>query len=375
MANFRKPPLRVLHLIPSFVGGGAERQLVYIARALSTLGIDVHIAHVYDGPNLPLLRDAGVELHRIRCIGNHDPSILVNVAWLMRRLRPRIAHTWLLQMDVFGGMAARFLNIPWVLSERSSPKMYESGWKFRLRQALGAKATAIVANSDAGLSYWPEASRRSPSRVIRNALPVDDILARTRQPEMVEGIDTHDPLIVFAGRYGPEKNLLVLLRALDIVLARFPTAKALFFGSGPLEGELIKAKSALAGGNRIVIRPYSNHVPYWMHRAATYVSVSRFEGTPNTVIEAAICGCPLVVSDIPGHREILDSRSALFVPCDATPAIADALSATLGDPVAAGRRAATARSLFLEWSPDRIARQYIDLYQDILGNLPSWRAS
>ncbi|OJX04173.1 MAG: hypothetical protein BGO72_11845 [Burkholderiales bacterium 70-64] len=368
-------PIRVLHMIPSFTGGGAERQLAYIARALSTLGLEVHIAYIHDGPNLPLLSDANVELHRIRCISNHDPSILVSMVRLMMRLGPQIAHTWLLQMDVFGGMAARLLNIPWVLSERCSPKMYESGWKFRLRRALGARASAIVANSNAGLAYWPEALRHTPSRVIRNVLPVDDILAQAHEPETIEGIDADDPLIVFAGRYDPQKNLLVLMRALDIVLVRFPKAKALFFGSGPLETDLISIRSGLIAGNRIFIRPYSNNLAYWMRRAAAYVSVSRFEGTPNTVIEAAVCGCPLVVSDIPEHHEILDARSALFVPCEAAIAIADALSATLGNPAAARHRAEVAHSLFLEWSPNRIAQQYIDLYQDILGSIPSWRAS
>lgn len=368
-------PIRVLHLIPSFAGGGAERQLAYTARALSALGLEVHVAYVHDGPNLPLLVDAGVGLHRIRCLANHDPSILVSLVRLMMRLRPQIAHTWLLQMDVFGGMAARLLNVPWVLGERCSPKMYESGWKFRLRRVLGTRATAIVANSNTGLAYWPEALRREPSRVIRNALPIDDILARTGDSEAIDGVEPGDPLIVFAGRYEPQKNLFALLRALDIVLARFPMTKALFFGSGPLERDLASAGSALATGRRIFVRPYSNHLAYWMHRAAAYASVSRFEGTPNTVIEAAVCGCPLVVSDIPEHREILDSRSALFVPCEAVAAIADALSATLRDPLAAARRARIARSLFLEWSPDRIAQQYIDLYQDILGGVRPWRAS
>lgn len=375
MNHVFEPPLRVLHLISSFAGGGAERQLAYTVRGLSTLGLEIHVAYVHDGPNLPLLSGADVKLHRIRCVGNHDPSILISVIGLMIRLRPRIAHTWLLQMDVLGGVAARLLNIPWVLGERCSPKMYESGWKFRLRRALGARATAIVANSDAGLGYWPEALQRAPSRVIRNALPVDEILARTYEPETIEGIGPDDPLIVFAGRYDPQKNLLVLLRALDIVLARYPAAKVLFFGSGPLEGELISTKSSLVAKSRIFIRPYSNNLAYWMHRATAYVSVSRFEGTPNTVVEAAVCGCPLVVSDIPEHHEILDTRSALFVPCDAVTAIADALSATLGDRGAAVRRAEVARSLFLEWSPDQIARQYLGLYQDVLRGIPSWRAS
>ena len=51
----------------------------------------------------------------------------------------------------------------------------------------------------------------------------------------------------------------------------------------------------------------------WMKRASVLVSPSLFEGHPNVVLEAAACGCPLVVSDIPAHREFLDGENAVLV--------------------------------------------------------------
>ncbi len=50
-----------------------------------------------------------------------------------------------------------------------------------------------------------------------------------------------------------------------------------------------------------------------MKKASVFVSLSAYEGCPNTVMEAMACGCPIIVSDIPEHREILDEQSALFV--------------------------------------------------------------
>jgi glycosyltransferase involved in cell wall biosynthesis len=50
-----------------------------------------------------------------------------------------------------------------------------------------------------------------------------------------------------------------------------------------------------------------------MKKASLFISLSKFEGSPNAVMEAMACGCPLVLSDIPGHREILNDKSALFV--------------------------------------------------------------
>ena len=49
--------MRVLHLIPSFVGGGAERQLALLAPELCRIGITTHIGFSHPGVTLEALRD------------------------------------------------------------------------------------------------------------------------------------------------------------------------------------------------------------------------------------------------------------------------------------------------------------------------------
>jgi glycosyltransferase involved in cell wall biosynthesis len=51
-----------------------------------------------------------------------------------------------------------------------------------------------------------------------------------------------------------------------------------------------------------------------MKASNAFVSTSAFEGQPNAVLEAMGCGCPLVVSDIPAHREFLGPETAAIVP-------------------------------------------------------------
>lgn len=358
--------MRILHLIPSLVGGGAERQLVHTTQALSRRGLEIHVGYVHGGPNLARLEDSGMNLHRVACAGNYDPRILLRLIRLIHATRPDIVHTWLLQMDVFGGTAARITRTPWVVGERSSSARYASGWKFRLRECIGRHATAVVANSQGGLAYWSFRRRRSFDRVVRNAVPFDELAASTRRGQVLEGVGEDEDIVLVAGRYSSEKNLELLLNALDLVLARFPVVKAVLFGEGPCKHELTALKHSLPNGDRIHIGGYSENLAYWMHRAAVYVSASRVEGTPNTVVEAIACGCPVVLSDIPAHREILDPESVTLVPIDSIDAMASAIASKLTYRETAKRQAMQLRSRFLAWTPDGIAEQYENLYATIL---------
>ena len=104
-----------------------------------------------------------------------------------------------------------------------------------------------------------------------------------------------------------------------------------------------------------------------MKRAQAFVSLSWREGQPNAVQEAMASGCPLVLSDIPGHREIADEGCALLVPPDSPEAVARALRAVLDDPGAARERAVRARARVQALSIPTLASRYEAVYRDVTG--------
>jgi len=103
-----------------------------------------------------------------------------------------------------------------------------------------------------------------------------------------------------------------------------------------------------------------------MRRAAVCVSPSHFEGSPNVVLEAMAAGVPLVVSDIPEHRELLDDRSARFVDPRSAEQLALAIESVLEDPAAAAQRALAARERAAQYDVRAVARRYSDVYQDVI---------
>ena len=89
-------------------------------------------------------------------------------------------------------------------------------------------------------------------------------------------------------RFCPQKNLEMLHpRAGDGHGARAP-AVAFLCGDGTHERETDRAhRKARARGARVRFVGYVADVWGWMRRADVFVSVSHFEGHPNTVLEAA----------------------------------------------------------------------------------------
>jgi len=111
----------------------------------------------------------------------------------------------------------------------------------------------------------------------------------------------------FLGCTGDEADVLVLL------------------GDGPLRE---KCSRLAAGRNNIRMPGFVENVEDYLGAADVFVSASLTEGCPNAVMEAMACGLPVVLSDIPAHREILafDERAGLLFTTEDAASLSAALA-------------------------------------------------
>jgi glycosyltransferase involved in cell wall biosynthesis len=180
------------------------------------------------------------------------------------------------------------------------------------------------------------------------------------------GLPSDAELVLFAGRLSPEKNLFVLLEALDLVLDRHPKAVAVLFGEGPLLPEIAKRIQSSRFSGRYRLRGYTQELWRWIRSAKVVVSISRFEGNPNVVLETMAIGCPLVVSDIPEHKEILRESMAMFCREGSAGDAAVAIGETLSHRDLAKERMERARDRAQIWSVGESASRYLRLYQALV---------
>jgi glycosyltransferase involved in cell wall biosynthesis len=351
-------PLRLLHCISSLEMGGAERQLGLLAAAQAAAGHTVHVAFVRGGANLRVLEEAGVAMHHLAVRSNIDPALVSGLLRLLRGVRPDVVQTWLTQMDVAAGLAARFTGTPWILAERSSASAYAPGWKQRLRGALARRADAIVANSRGGEAYWRGVAPQAPRWVIGNAVPLERI--RVAHPA-----EAPDRAVLFVGRLSAEKRVPALLRAFAVANGAV-LGPLLLCGDGPERPALEQLAAGLGLGERARFLGFRPDVSELLHAAAVVVNPSAFEGCPNVVLDAMAAGRPLVVSDIPAHRELLDERAAWLVDPEDPAALSAALGEAVADPAEAARRSAEASRRVEAFGVARIVEQYDAVYRQVL---------
>ncbi len=366
--------MRILHYIPHFIHGGAQRQLSYLAPELARRGHEVHVAFLKGGPNLARLKSLGILLYPLRHSNNYDPHILLQLIRLLRRIKPDLIQTWIMQADIVGGIAARLTGTPWLFREASSGRAYRPIWKNRLRIMMARGASAVLANSSSGRQYWGSLLPDQRLYVIPNGLPVNEIEQATPDWNFKLDLKPEQKIVLFVGRFDQgkysggvvhAKNLDNLVAALSQVVSE-PGIVGVLCGDGPRRHLIKQLVQRLGMADRVLLPGFVSNVWSLMKQADVFVSVSLFEGNPNTVLEAMVCGCPLVVSDIPEHREFLDEESALLVnPCDPAD-IARAIKQTLSAPAEAQGRARRAQGKARQWTIGAMARRYEEVYLEVL---------
>lgn len=343
---------RVLICIPTMEGGGAERQVANLAHGLAAEAWDVHVALVRKGSNFSALVDSAAEVHFLRA---SSLGLVTSLMQAICRIRPAVINTWLPAMDIVGGAVAAAARVPWVATERSSAAAYPQSVRNRVRANLLPRASFVIANSQCGLEYLLLNGCR-PDAVVQISNSVAEVRSVRR---FTERRDT--TRVLAAGRLTRAKDLPTLLRGFSTVALALPDVTFEICGTGPLFQYCAEWIAAHALQDRVNLCGYDAALMTRMQESDMYVSASRFEGQPNTVLEAMALGCPALLSDIPAHRQLAGGCASYFPVGDAC-ALADAVIRHARDPSDTHGRARQAQALARQHSVPRISAEFAAVY-------------
>jgi glycosyltransferase involved in cell wall biosynthesis len=350
-------------LMTSDTVGGVWTYSIELARALSDRGISVTLATLGGLPH-PDQRAEAAQVRRLRLESSsfrlpwmENPWYDVEAAgrWLLSlasELRPDVVH---INEPVFGSLPWSAPTVAvghscvfswWEAVLGASPPPEWTRYREEMRRGL-ASADVVVAPSHAMVralqKHYGVVSRR---RVIPNGRA-----AGAFQPLGKEGF------VLTAGRiWDRSKNVATLDRAAEGLPWRIYAAGDLSHPGGEPEPAL--RHLWLLG------RLSTNELAQWLARAAIYALPARYEPFGLSVLEAALAGCALVLGDIPSLREAWDGV-AVFVPPKDSETLRSALTALIEDAQLRTTLAMRARRRGLTFTPERMAKAYLDLYREL----------
>lgn len=353
--------MRIVHLISSLGSGGAEKQISALLPELAKTENDIHLICCQGGPNFDSIKQSNVTVHQIQSSNNYSLNLALKIFLLLRQLRPDVIQTWLPKMDILGGLSGFMLRVPFILSERSSGENYRDGLKSEIRTWIGKRAAFVVANSEGGATYWKSRISEKKVLVFRNAV----VSARLKNIDLLDLVHTDNKIVIFAGRLNKVKNVHLFLDAISKIIKGRNDVTCFIFGEGPEHQDLVQKVEVLNLTDKIKICGFTKDLPSWLNIASVFVSISNFEGHPNVVIEAASLECPLVLSDIPAHREFFSDDAACYVNKNSVESIENGILSVLNNVNVANKKTIIAKSIVSKFSIEAMVNSYLALYKKI----------
>lgn len=313
-SNHSTKSTKIAFCLSSFRAGGGEKQLIEIANAFVARGHTVDLLVLK-----PVGQYADHVDRRVRVISLDAGRMLFSfpklVAYL-RREKPEVLlgldeYTQLLALAArwWSGVHTRIiLRIGNMLTELFERYEGKSRLMPHLIRRFYKKADAIIANSRgvADNVVLVTGIDRTKVHVIFNPKPRESILSLAAEP-VAHSWFTHKtmPIVMAVGRLRVQKNFALIVRAFSRVVKEIPS-RLVIVGTGREEGRLRELIRELECEDSIFLAGYADNPYSWMDKADIYVAASLWEGLPNALLEAMVCGLPTIAADCSsGPREIL----------------------------------------------------------------------
>lgn len=367
--------------------------------------VEVHVILAENGPLVRLLERAGASvevfpmgegsrnLRKDRVRPGRFPVLawvesaiyVLRLARRLARLHPDLVHTNTLKAALYGGMAARLAGIPcvWHVRDRIAPDYLPSSAVNLVRFAARRLPNAIIANSQAtletltadgglrnGIACDAAHTDNSSSGCAVAVIPSPVLSPRARpEPRSRPGAALR---VAMVGRLAPWKGQNIFLRAFAQAFSDGEEVAVLvgsaLFGEDEYERQLRELASDLGIEERVEFRGFRIEVFEELSEVDALVHASIIpEPFGQVILEGMAAGLPVLAVRAGGPAEILvEGETGLLYPPGDVGALASLLRRLADDVELRSRLGAQAREAVAMYSPERVAEQVFDVYEQVL---------
>ncbi|MCT4478536.1 glycosyltransferase [Peribacillus frigoritolerans] len=315
MVNDTNKPT-IFFLINSMHGGGAEKVVANLTLALEPkynvyiLLLNKQTSEDYTTGGQIIVLDDGIRRNKIQQYIFYKKEI----EYLSKKYNPKVIISFLLNACLCNIIAKT--RVKKILSIRNYLKKQFSGkrlffWEFCFKY-LFTKSDIVVSVSNSMEDDLVKNYNLRPekSKVISNPYFIESLINAMKEPIEDEYLDFFSSrVIVNIGSLHKQKGQCHLIRAFAELKKYIPDLKLVIIGKGTnseFELELKKLAQDLKVDKEVLFLGHQSNPHKYLKSATVFAFPSLYEGFPNALVEAMICGVPIISTDCEtGPREIL----------------------------------------------------------------------
>lgn len=369
---------RILHIVSGDLWGGAEAQVCLVLSAMRDMRCGEHHPNKFEPT--ALLFNQGIVEERykqsgIPCIICPEQagfaSLLSNSLRSAKEISPAIIFTHGYKEAFIGAVISRRLGIPLVMTFHGATENYSglrqvksrlwAGVQKAIARFLAERIVTVSHNLARELGF----EKSSKLTVIPCAALPPKVSETETHAKPQHGV----PTILFVGRLVPVKRLDVLISALSLLIQNGHDIRLIVLGDGPLKSQLELQVRTSNITNHVQFLGFQQNTALYFQNADVLALSSASEGMPTVILEAMMSGLPVVSTDLPGVREILEATPdypITLVPQADAQAFATALEETLQNPSAKPRATNLSTQITETFSPTAAAVKHGHLIFEIL---------
>jgi GalNAc-alpha-(1->4)-GalNAc-alpha-(1->3)-diNAcBac-PP-undecaprenol alpha-1,4-N-acetyl-D-galactosaminyltransferase len=361
---------RITVVISSLGRGGAERVAVDLCSFLAKSGRDVSIltlsgddADAYDLPasvhrkRIEIRREAKSGFQSIKFTASHLKEMRRSIL----ALKPDFVLSFIEQTNIRTIACLVGTDIPVLISECIHPGHHSIPrlWAFLRRIVYRFAAAVIVQNENIAVWFRKSVPTRrllTIPNAVRSSAFFDDRLGRKKEP-----------IILGVGRLAQQKGFDFLMRAFSNARMADEGWRLVILGEGEEREALSKLSEDLGILKSVEMPGHVKNVSDWMLRSSIFALPSRYEGSPNSLLEAMQLGTACVSFDCPsGPAELIeDGRNGLLVPPEDVDGLSENLRRLAQDGPLRERLAQEAAKVAETYSMERVYGLWIETLDSV----------
>lgn len=359
--------IKVLFLLPSLRGGGAERAILNLLDCIDKKRFEVELALISKEGDFTSSVPEGVIVHDLR--SSRARYAVFKIVELVNKRKPDLIIGSVIQATNLIFIASFFFkHKPVIINRLENP--YSKLTSKKLAKWLFGRALRssdyVVAVSKGLTKDLMEHLNISEKKIKVIYNPVDLELTHALSKEEVNDYDfKNKKVVVTIARFTKQKGLEDIIRAFSIVAKEIKDAHLLIIGQGKLRKILEKLIGQLDLNKKVSLVGFKDNPYKYLAKADLFVLASLWEGFGLVIVEAMACGLPIVSTDcISGPSEILkNGKYGKLVPVGNPVKLADAIIFSLNDNLALSGGAV---ERIEEFSANKIIKEYELLFETLL---------